>query len=50
MIHFLYTITLNNTGIITANGESPAHNPSIAMYTDVADIVNTGNIKVEITV
>ena len=42
----LHTITLNNTGIITANGESPAHNPSIAMYTDVADIVNTGNIKV----
>ena len=47
----LATVTITNTGIINVSGESSSTptalpTPSIGIYTDVADIVNTGNINV----
>jgi hypothetical protein len=36
------TITINNNGTITISGESSTNKPSIGIYTDIADIVNTG--------
>ena len=38
-----FPITINNTGVI---GVSSTNNPSIGIYTDVADIANTGTINV----
>ncbi|MDU1893016.1 MAG: hypothetical protein E6767_20250, partial [Dysgonomonas sp.] len=39
-------ITLNNFNTITVSGKSSE--PSIGIYTDIADVVNTGNINVGI--
>ena len=41
-----FPITINNTGSINASGKTSAGNPTVGIYTDVADIVNTGNINV----
>ena len=40
------TITINNNGTINASGLSSTNNSSIGIYTDVANIVNTGEIIV----
>ena len=41
-------ITINNGGIITASGKTSVSPfaPSIGIYTDIANVVNTGNINV----
>ncbi len=39
-------ITLSNTGIINAEGKSSTDTPSIGMFTDVANVENTGKINV----
>ena len=41
-------VTINNSGIINANGISNGVNPSpsIGIFTDVADVINTGTINV----
>ncbi|WP_373080552.1 beta strand repeat-containing protein, partial [Fusobacterium varium] len=41
-----FPVTINNTGTINASGVSTANTPSIGIYTDIADVVNTGNINV----
>ena len=41
-----HSVTINNTGTITASGKSSTNKPSIGIYTDVADVANTGNINV----
>ena len=41
-----FPVTITNTGTITASGVSTTNTPSIGIYTDVADIANTGNINV----
>ena len=38
-------ITITNSGTITASGKS-SNNASIGIYTDIADVVNTGQINV----
>ena len=41
-----FSVTVNNTGIINASGVSTTDTPSIGIYTNAADTVNTGNINV----
>ena len=41
-----FPVTINNTGTINASGVSIASTPSIGIYTDIADVVNTGSINV----
>ncbi|WP_462425965.1 autotransporter-associated N-terminal domain-containing protein [Fusobacterium varium] len=41
-----FPVTINNTGTINASGKSSTNTPSIGIYTDVADVANTGNINV----
>ncbi|WP_373592126.1 autotransporter-associated N-terminal domain-containing protein, partial [Fusobacterium varium] len=41
-----FPVTVNNTGIINASGVSTTDTPSIGIYTNAADTVNTGNINV----
>ena len=41
-----FPVTINNTGTINISGISSTNTPSIGIYTDVADIVNTGTINV----
>ena len=41
-----FPVTINNTGTINASGVSTTNTPSIGVYTDVANVVNTGNINV----
>ena len=41
-----FPVTVNNTGTINASGVSTANTPSIGIYTNAADTVNTGNINV----
>ena len=40
------TVTITNAGTINASGQSLALAPSIGIYTDIADVLNTGNINV----
>lgn len=40
-----FTVTLTNAGTITVSGQA-AGQPTIALYTDVAEIVNSGSISV----
>ena len=42
----IFPVTITNTGTINASGESTTNTPSIGIYTDVADVANTGNINV----
>ncbi|MDR1834864.1 MAG: hypothetical protein LBQ96_03590 [Fusobacteriaceae bacterium] len=39
-------VTLTNSGVIRSTGKNTAGQPSIALYTDAADIVNDGVIEV----
>ena len=41
-----FPVTVNNTGTINASGVSTTNTPSIGIYTNAADTVNTGNINV----
>ena len=41
-----FPVTVNNTGTINASGVSTTNIPSIGIYTNTADTVNTGNINV----
>ena len=41
-----FTITIRNSGTINANGVSSTSTPSIGIFTDVADVINTGIINV----
>ena len=41
-----FAITIRNSGTINANGVSSTNTPSIGIFTDVADVINTGIINV----
>ena len=41
-----FAITIRNSGTINANGISSTNTPSIGIFTDVADVINTGIINV----
>ena len=41
-----FAITIRNTGTINASGVSSTSNPSIGIFTDVANVINTGTINV----
>ena len=41
-----FTITIRNSGTINANSVSSTNTPSIGIFTDVADVINTGIINV----
>ena len=39
-------VTITNAGTISASGQSAGNDPSIGIYTDTANVVNTGTINV----
>ena len=41
-----FAITIRNSGTINVNGVSSTNTPSIGIFTDVADVINTGIINV----
>lgn len=41
-----HPLTMTNTGTITALGKSISGQPSIALYTDIAEVINSGIINV----